>query len=209
LTGKTDPTICFLPTPQGDNPSAVMSWYELMNDLPCEPRHLRVYGNSSQMKAFEPRLLSYDIIFVGPGSTLNAMALWKAQGVDLMLRKAWEKGVILSGESAGLNCWFEQSVTDSRPERLTGMEGLGILKGSVCPHYDSEKERRPSYHRMLQSGELKNGFAVDNWVGLLFEDQSLSRIVASRPEKKAYKVTLEKGKVVETALAVEMLGKPS
>ncbi len=205
LTGKREPVICFLPTPQGDSSSAIMNWYELMNELPCKPRHLRVYGNSSQMKAFEPRLLSSDIIFVGPGSTLNAIALWKAQGVDVMLRKAWENGVVLSGESAGLNCWFEQSVTDSRPERLTAMDGLGFLKGSVCPHYDSEKERKPSYHRMLQSGEIKDGIAVDNWVGLLFENDQLIKTVASRPDKKAYRVRVEQGKVVESALPVELL----
>jgi peptidase E len=159
------------------------------------------------MKAFEPALLGSDIILVGPGSTLNAIALWKAQGVDLMLRKAWQKGVILSGESAGLNCWFEQSVTDSRPERLSAMEGLGFLKGSVCPHYDSERERKPSYHRMLLSGEVKEGIAVDNWVGLHFEDDALKEVVASRADKKAYRVRLEKGVVTETALPTKLLAK--
>jgi peptidase E len=159
------------------------------------------------MKDFEPRLLSADVIFVGPGSTLNMLALWKAQGVDLILRKAWEQGIILSGESAGLNCWFEQSVTDSRPERLTSMDGLGFLKGSVCPHYDSERERKPSYHRMLQSGEVKDGIACDNWVGLLFEGDVLTRVVASRPDKTAYRVRLDGGRVVEEALKPELLSK--
>jgi len=207
LTGKKDPVVCFLPTATGDSASTIVSWYELMNGLPCRPKHLRVFGSSQLMKEFGPRLLSADAIFVGPGSTLNTLALWRAQGVDLILRKAWEQGVILSGESAGLNCWFEQSVTDSRPERLTAMDGLGFLKGSVCPHYDSERERRPSYHKMLQAGELKDGIACDNWVGLLYEGEALTRVVASRPEKTAYRVRLVGGKVVEEAMTAEFLGK--
>jgi dipeptidase E len=207
LTGKKDPVVYFLPTATGDSPSTVMQWYELMNGLPCRPKHLRVFGSSRLMKDFGPRLLSADAIFVGPGSTLNMLALWRAQGVDLILRKAWEQGIILSGESAGVNCWFEQSVTDSRPERLTAMGGLGFLKGSVCPHYDSERQRKPSYHQMLQAGEIKEGIALDDWVGLLYEGEVLKNVVSSRPEKTAYRVRLAGGKVVEEALTAEFLGK--
>jgi peptidase E len=207
LTGKKEPVIYFLPTATGDSASTVMNWYELMNELPCRPRHLRLFGSSRLMKDFGPRLLSADAVFVGPGSTLNMLALWKAQGVDSILRRAWEQGVVLSGESAGLNCWFEQSVTDSRPERLTAMDGLGFLKGSICPHYDSERQRRPSYHQMLQTGEVKDGIACDDFVALLFEGEALTRVVSSRPEKTAYRVRLAGGKVVEEPLAAEFLGK--
>lgn len=207
LTGKKDPVVCLLPTATGDSAPLVVNWYEFMNDLPCRPRHLRVFGSSRLMKNFEPRLLAADVVFVGPGSTLNMLALWKAQGVDSTLRKAWEQGVILAGESAGLNCWFEQSVTDSRPERLTAMDGLGFLKGSVCPHYDAEKQRKPSYHLMLQSGEIKDGIACDDWVGLLFENEALVKVVASRPEKTAYRVRRVGEKVVEEALTAELLAK--
>jgi peptidase E len=207
LTGKKEPVVYFLPTATGDSPSTVMSWYELMNGLPCRPKHLRLFGSSRLMREFGPRLLSADAIFVGPGSTLNMLALWMAQGVDAILRRAWEQGVILGGESAGLNCWFEQSVTDSRPERLTAMDGLGFLKGSVCPHYDSERQRKPSYHQMMLSGEVREGIACDDWVGLLYEGDALARVVSSRPEKTAYRVRLAGGKVVEEPLKAEFLGK--
>jgi peptidase E len=207
LTGKKDPVVYFLPTATGDSPSTVMAWYELTSGLPCRPKHLRLFGSSRLMSEFGPRLLSADAIFVGPGSTLNMLALWRAQGVDVILKKAWEQGIILSGESAGLNCWFEQSVTDSRPERLTAMDGLGFLKGSVCPHYDSERQRKPSYHQMLQAGEVKDGIACDDWVGLLFEGEALTRVVSSRPGKAAYRVRLVGGKAVEEAMPAEFLDK--
>jgi peptidase E len=205
LTDRPDPVITFLPTAQADSSTAIRQWYELMNELPCRPRHLGVFGNSSQMRAFGPRLLASDIVFVGPGSTLNAIALWRAQGIDQLLRAAWERGIILAGESAGLICWFEQGVTDSRPERLTAMQGLGFLTGSACPHYDAEAARRPSFHRMLTSGEIKPGYGCDNWTALLFEDDRLARVVASRPGKNVYRVRVSEGRVVETPLAVELL----
>lgn len=206
LTGKENPIVCLLPTAQGDNATGVMLWYELMNRLPCRPRHLRLFGSSRLMAEFGPQLLASDAVFVGPGSTLNMLALWQAQGVDAILRTAWERGIILAGESAGLNCWFEQSVTDSRPERLTAMGGLGFLPGSVCPHYDSERERRPGYHRMIQSGEIGEGIACEDWVALLYEGTTLVRAVASRPEKQAYRVRLVAGRVDEQPISTQFLG---
>jgi dipeptidase E len=47
------------------------------------------------------------------------------------------------------------------------------LKGSNCPHYDGEKERRPSYHKFILSGVIKNGIATDDGVAIHFLDQEL------------------------------------
>lgn len=35
-----------------------------------------------------------DAIIVGGGNTLNMMAIWKAQGIDIILKKALEKGIV-------------------------------------------------------------------------------------------------------------------
>jgi len=106
------------------------------------------------MKNIEKQLLSADAIWVGGWNTLNMLAIWKAQEVDVVLRKAWEQGVVLAGESAGMICWFEEGNSDSRPERLTVVKGLGFLKGSACPHYSPDSGRGRDYHRMLADGEL-------------------------------------------------------
>ena len=91
---------------------------------------------------------------------------------------------------------------------LHSLNGANLGRnGLTGAGYDSERERRPSYHKMLQAGELKDGIACDNWVGLLYEGEVLTRVVASRPEKTAYRVRLAGGKVVEEALQAEFLGK--
>jgi peptidase E len=209
LTGKKDPVVCLLPTAVGDNPGFIQFWYEVMNGLACRPRHLRLFGNSFGMKSFEAQLMAADVIFVGPGSTLNMLAIWKAQEVDVILKKAWEAGIVMAGESAGYICWFEQGVTDSRPERLTSVNGLGFLKGSACPHYDNERARKPSYHKMLASGEVKGGYACDDSVGLLFEGEQLTRVVAARPGKTAYRVQYDGQAVSEQPLPAQLLEKKS
>lgn len=204
LVGKKDPTICFLPTAQADAAQAIVNWYESMNELPCRPKHMRLINNSTNLKEFEAQLLAMDAIFVGGGNTLNMLAIWKAQGVDKVLRKAWENGVLLTGESAGMICWYEQGVSDSRPGELSVIEGLGWLKGGACPHYH-HKNRQPSCHKLLLSGELKDGVCCDEGVALLYEGEKLTRAVAAIPRTAAYLIRKVDGKVVEEGVSVELL----
>jgi peptidase E len=80
-------------------------------------------------------LLAQDVIYVGGGNTVNLLAVWRAQGIDAILREAWQAGVVLAGLCAGSMCWFEGGVTASFGRRLVPLDdGLGFLPGSNCPH---------------------------------------------------------------------------
>ena len=41
------------------------------------------------------------------------LAVWKEWKLDKLLMKAYNRGVVLSGVSAGAICWFDKGVTDS------------------------------------------------------------------------------------------------
>jgi dipeptidase E len=146
-----------------------------------------------------------DGIFVGGGNTLNMIAIWKAQGVDQVLRRAWEKGIVLSGGSAGGLCWFEQGTTDSRPKEITKVECLGFLKASHCPHYDSEPTRRPRYHAYIRSKEFKAGYACDDEAAIYFENDEVKKVVSLRDDSNAYYVYEENGEVKEKKFGKEIL----
>ncbi len=47
------------------------------------------------------------------GSTANLLAVRRVHHLDAILREAWNAGVVLCGISAGANCWFTASTTDS------------------------------------------------------------------------------------------------
>jgi len=121
-------------------------------------------------------------------------------------QEAYKKGIILAGISAGSICWFEEGVTDSMNNNLSKIDCLGFLTGSNCPHYDGENNRRPSYHELMASGEMKEGYAVDDGVALHFKDEELSASVSSRPTAKAYAVDRKEQEVVERELPVTYLG---
>ncbi len=208
LTGKSEPVVCSLPTASGDNLERLVVWYEIMNQLPCRPRHLRLFGPTARARNFEKQLLAVDAIVVPGGNSLNMMAAWKVQGVDAILRKAWERGILLAGESAGMNCWFEQAVGDSRPERLSVLECLGWLKGSSCPHYHSDSGRwKQGFHQMLRDGQIEDGLACDDGAGVLFQGEKLARVVSISPQAGAYKVRRQGTQVIEEPLAATLLDK--
>ncbi len=206
LTGKKRPRLCYLPTASADSAQGIISWFRSCAPLDVEPHSQASFIASSQQKlSWEEVLLSMDGIVASGGNTLNQQAIWKAQGIDVVLTEAWDRGIVLGGASAGSLCWFEEGTTDSRPKELTIVQCLGFLKGSHSPHYDREADRRPTYHRLIGSGTMKPGYACDNDAGIYFEDNDVKRVVATRAEAKVYYVSVVGGKVVERVLAPEQI----
>jgi len=206
LTGKGTPKVCFVPTASGDAQNYIEKFYRFFPEKRARASHLSLFPRCEVSDA-ENHLLEQDVIYVGGGSTANALAVWRVHGIDRVLRRAWESGVILTGISAGMNCWFEGSVTDSFGNELTGFQdGLGFLEGSACPHYDGEPERRPAYQRLVGEGKLAPGYAAEDGAALHFGGRELVEAVSSRQTARAYRVDREDGQVLETALPTRYLG---
>jgi dipeptidase E len=206
LTGKTRPRICYLPTASADNPNGILTFYQNCAELNVEP-HVQTSFISSyrQDKSFADVLLSMDAIVASGGNTLNQQVIWKAQGIDTVLRDAWDRGIVLGGASAGSLCWFEEGTTDSRPKDLSIVQALGFIKGSHCPHYDQEAPRRPLYMKLIASGQMKPGYACYNNAGIYFEDNTVKRVVASKPDAKVFYVSVANGNAVEKELPAELI----
>jgi len=195
LTGEARPRVCLIPTASGDNAEYLAVFYSTLAQH-AEATHLELFDRT--VEDIVGFLADQDLIFVSGGNTANMLALWRLHGVDTALVQAWEQGVILAGSSAGANCWFESSLTDSFGPDLTPLkDGLKLLNGSFCPHYDSESLRRPRYEELVGSGALADGYATDDGVGLLFEGRELREAVASLPGQHAYRVERRRGAGVE------------
>ncbi|MFM8911036.1 MAG: Type 1 glutamine amidotransferase-like domain-containing protein [Gemmatimonadota bacterium] len=207
LSGKPRARICYLPTASADDKDGTIRFFQHCAPLAVEPFVQHSFIESlSQTQGWDEVLLSMDGIVVSGGNTLNQQAIWKAQGIDVVLRQAWERGIVLGGASAGSLCWFEEGTTDSRPKALSIVKCLGFLPGSHSPHYDSEAGRRPLYQRLIASGEMKPGYAVDDHAGLYFEGTALRRVVTARRGAKAYQVMAEGGRAMERVLEPEWIG---
>jgi dipeptidase E len=206
LTGKDRPKICFLPTAAADNPYVINFWYDLCHDLSVEPYSLGVWVNSSpSQQTFEEKLMGMDAIIVGGGNTLNMIAIWGAQGIDTVLQKAYRKGIVLAGGSAGSLCWFNNGYSDSRPKALSIINGLGFLPYSHCPHYHSEPTRKPLYISALISGQMGPGYACDDKAGILFLNEKYSHSISLDKDSHTYFLSVKEGKINEELLESEVV----
>ncbi|MEA2143668.1 MAG: dipeptidase [Solirubrobacteraceae bacterium] len=185
--GAGRPRVCLVPTAGGDAERTRLNFLRGCARHDCIPSELLLFNRT--VADIRAHLLAQDIVWVGGGNTVSLLAVWRAHGVDVAMRAAWEAGVLLAGVSAGMNCWFEASVTDSYDlARLDGLrDGLGFLPGSACPHYDGEAERRPTYRRLLESG-FPAGYAADDGVALVFEGRELVEVLTSRDGATGYSV---------------------
>jgi peptidase E len=187
LSDAKRPRVCYLPTAVGDMPAAIVRFYQRFVPLSCDPFHVELFGMPERPAE---RVASADVVLVSGGNTANMLAIWRVHGVDEALREAWARGAVLGGGSAGANCWFDASITDSFGPALAPLtDGLGLLTGSFCPHYDSEERRRPVYRDLVAGGSLPPGIACDDAAAALYEGTELAELVASGADARAFRVT--------------------
>jgi dipeptidase E len=185
LSGASRPRFCYVPTASADGDYGIVRFYETFAHR-ARVSHLPLFRRQGDVRDL---LLDQDVIYVAGGNTLNMLAIWRLHGVDRALREAWERGIVLTGVSAGSICWFESGVTDSYgPELKPIHDCLGFLAGSNCPHYDGEAQRRPVYTRLVAEGELPPGHACDDGAALHYRGTELAEVVAARKDARAYRV---------------------
>jgi dipeptidase E len=189
--------LLYVPTAGMEDTERTVWWYERLRGR-AEMTHLHFFPWPPP--GLRELVLAQDIVLVSGGNTANALAVWRTHGFAEILREAWQQGILLTGWSAGMICWFEHGVTDSFGPELAPLECLGFLPGSACPHYDGEEQRRPVYTRLVAEGRLPPGVAADDDVALHYVGTELREAVTSREGAAAYRVEADGERVLETRL---------
>ncbi|WP_075533663.1 peptidase E, partial [Candidatus Pelagibacter communis] len=153
------PNVCFIPTASAEDKSYTVNFYTAFSKLNCNLKHISFFQRTPSLRSI---INKQDIIYVGGGNTKSMLAVWREWKLDKLLLKAYQRGAILCGVSAGAICWFEKGITDSWASNLNVMDCMGFLKGSCCPHYDGEKERKPSVENFLLDNLIDSCYALDD-----------------------------------------------
>jgi peptidase E len=204
LSGADRPRVLLLMTASGDNDAYLTMSYQALSAASCDVDHLALFTMPNQ--PVEQALDRADVVWVGGGSVANLLACWRLHGVDVAMRDAWERGVVLAGVSAGSICWHAAGTTDSfGPELRAVTDGLGLLPYGNGVHYDSEAQRRPLVQSLVAAGTLPLTYCTDDRVGLLYEGSDPVEVVTDveldpSTGPAAYRVELQAGEVVETRL---------
>ena len=204
LARSREPKILFLPTASGDPNAQISSFRATFGDRACRPLQLSLFRLEHNPANLRELILAQDVVYVGGGSMRNLLAIWREHGIDLLLREAWERGVVLAGISAGAMCWFQNGITRSAGSPAPAA-GLGFLPGSLTVHCDGDPTRLPVFLDAIARGVIPDGYAADDGVGLLFEDEQLVRVVSSRPAARAYRVQRMGQGAIRTVIDPELL----
>ena len=202
LTGSAEPRVCFLPTASGDADHYLVRFYNAFRDR-SRPSHVSLFRRERGVSDIRSHLLAQDVIYVGGGSLISLLGVWRAHGVDTMLREAYEEGVILCGLSAGSLCWFAEAVSGYQGE-VSRVPALGLLPHSNAVHY-GDGSRRGAFRRHLLEG-MPAGYAAEDGSALRFVEGELVEVVSSRPGARAYRLECRGSEVLETGLAARYLG---
>jgi peptidase E len=190
LAGVRRPRMCLIATAVGDSREYIDRWYERAGSFgDAELSHLELFvqPNVPDVRA---HLLAQDVIFVSGGSVVNLLAVWRAHGLDAILRECWEAGVVLAGQSAGSLCWHLGGVTDSFGDGLDAVDdGLGFLPFSNGVHEDlGDQPRRRCFRESIGAGKLAPGYATEDGVALHYVGTRLHEVLSVLPCRNAWSV---------------------
>ena len=195
LSGKNVPKICFLPTATGDDDSYIVRFYTIFTRLNCIPTHIEFFKRTADL---HNQIMNQDVVFVGGGNTKSMLAIWNDWGMSPLLNDAYNKGVIMSGVSAGAICWFTNGITDSWDNELKILPCLDFINGTCCPHYDEEPSRIPYVKKVLKDKKLTNCYSIEGGSAMHFIDGKPFKNISFKDNKNTYNVFLDDEDIVET-----------
>ena len=194
LVKKDRPKICFIPTASGDNDLYKLNFYRAFSKLNCITSHIDFFSRTERL---ENKILSQDIIYVGGGNTKSMLAVWKEWNLQNILKTGYEKGIVMSGVSAGAICWFDKGITDSYAHKLEIIDCLGIVQGIACPHYDEEKEREPFVKEIIKSKRINSCICIEGNCALHIKNDFEYRSINFGNKKKCLNIHKHNEELIE------------
>ncbi len=176
-SGKEHPKVLFLPTAGFDDMNGDEPICDTFMDLGCTFEPLLLTDDTLTREEIERAILGCDVVYAGGGNLQFLMDTWNRTGASDALRKAYEKGVVLSGFSSGAMCWFSGGYDDCGPEHsFVFLRCLGLLPHIYCPHFTSEVWQQFGT-RIRETGE--SGIGVEDGAALVYRDGEYSVITGN------------------------------
>ena len=193
-SGSKIPNIVFIPTASAEDKGYIVNFYSCFSKLKCSPSHINFFQRTPRLDSI---INQADIIYVGGGNTKSMLAVWKEWNLQNILKIGYEKGIIMSGVSAGAICWFDQGITDSFSDKLEIINCLGIVKGIACPHYDEEKEREPFVNKVIKSKRIDSCICIEGNCALHIKNDFNYESINFGNKKKCLKISKENNELIK------------
>lgn len=198
LIKKENKKVLFIPTASGDFESYINKFKEYYTSLNCEVDTLLLLSTTND-NLIRSKIFSSDIIYIGGGNTAKMMRIFKRTHVNEYLKLAYEKGIILTGLSAGAMAYFTNGYSDSNRSTnpnasLTEVKCLNLIPYCFCPHYN-ENERK-SFDDFIKDKNF-NGLALDDDCALIYIDNEIHGIIKSNKNANGYFINNQTKQIID------------
>jgi len=185
---KTNNKIGFLATASKDDEKKISLFYKRFENTEFELSHFNLTTN---INGFSEWIMSKDLVYIGGGNTVFMLEIWKKNKLEHIFKEAYEKGIILSGISAGAVCWFDWILSDAVGPGFNPLRGINLISGSCTPH-SSNIERINQFESDIKNNKLPQGIAIDDGVAVVFVDGKPTEVYSSRKNHTAYFLNKDK-----------------
>ena len=179
---RTNNKIGFLATASKDDEKKISLFYKRFKNTEFELSHFNLTSNTN---GFSEWIMSKDLVYIGGGNTVFMLEIWRKNKLENIFKVAYEKGIILSGISAGAVCWFDWILSDSVGPGFNPLRGINLISGSCTPH-SSNIERINQFESDIKNNKLPQGIAIDDGVAVVFVDGKPTEVYSSRKNHTAY-----------------------
>jgi len=185
---KTNNKIGFLATASKDDEKKISLFYKRFENTEFELSHFNLTTN---INGFSEWIMSKDLVYIGGGNTVFMLEIWRKNKLEHIFKEAYEKGIILSGISAGAVCWFDWILSDAVGPGFNPLRGINLISGSCTPH-SSNIERINQFESDIKNNKLPQGIAIDDGVAVVFVDGKPTEVYSSRKNHTAYFLNKDK-----------------
>tara|TARA_B100000965_G_scaffold271969_1_gene230076 strand:- start:109 stop:798 length:690 start_codon:yes stop_codon:yes gene_type:complete len=185
---KTNNKIGFLATASKDDEKKISFFYKRFENTEFKLSHFNLTSN---INGFSEWIMSKDLVYIGGGNTVFMLEIWRKNKLEHIFKDAYEKGIILSGISAGAVCWFDWILSDSVGPGFNHLRGINLISGSCTPH-SSNIERINQFESDIKNNKLPQGIAIDDGVAVVFVDGKPTEVYSSRKNHTAYFLNKDK-----------------
>ena len=190
LVKKGTKKVLLIPSAGGDNDNYIEKFKEYYTSFGCEVDALCLTKITND-NLIRSKIFSSDIIYIGGGNTGKLMRILKRTKVNEYLRLAYERGIILTGISAGAMVYFESGYSDCNRStdpntKLTYLKCLNMIPYCFCPHYN-EQERK-EFDCFVKEKQI-NGIAIEDDCALLFIDDKINGVIKCNSNNNGYYLT--------------------
>lgn len=187
LVKKEEKHVLFIPIASGDNQDYIDRFVKYYSSLNCKVSVLCL-SKVTNDNLIRSLIFASDIIYIGGGNTAKMMRVFKRCNVNNYLSLAYERGIILTGISAGAMIYFQSGYSDANRSTdpltpLTYLKCLGLIPSCFCPHYNILE--RKTFDNFLKGKNL-DGIALDDNCALIYQDEQIKGVISSDSKAKGY-----------------------